>query len=282
MVESARHRSGLLMWILFVAASLPILVMTSSLIRNTSSSYAGITMDELGGALPFGLSAAVATYLLLKPKRIKKPPVRAAGRAILKTQQMVLIMAVGIFLVTIYFILTFIPFPLEIVGGGLAGSSHSGEYNLANLPIFNPVLASSIIVIGAIFVVALLATFLRTKTEAFDETPEEETVGRGAIPIPGRIIDDEHRKAIIERYVKGRDVLIVQGVPMSESTTHREFEDNVLQSAKIASNDFVPLSRLFEEARFSSHLVGEPQKNEADRRYEKIVKTASKQRVEDD
>jgi hypothetical protein len=282
LAESARHRYDLLTWILFSAAALMILVMAGSLIRSAPLSVLGITMDEIGVALPFGLCAAVVTYILLKPKTIGKPATGAVGRAILNLHGAVLAVAAGMLVAFVIFILTFIPFPLGSLTGVSEPRLPSGQSNLTDLPLFNPVFASSIFAIGVIFVVALIVTFFRMKTETIDDTPDEEMVAKGVSPIPGTVISDEYRKAIIEKYVEGRDVLAVQGIPSSDYTTHREFEKRVLRSAKSAGKDFVPLSRLFEEARFSSHVVGAPQKDEAEKHYEKLAKTAFKQRVEDD
>jgi hypothetical protein len=52
--------------------------------------------------------------------------------------------------------------------------------------------------------------------------------------------------------------------------TPREFEGGVLQSLKAVGGDFVPLSRLFEEARFSIHLMGERERNESERHRKRL------------
>jgi hypothetical protein len=149
----------------------------------------------------------------------------------------------------------------------LLGSSGS----LSLSPIFFLGVVIAVVSIGILLSVRFAGGGVGAKEELVD-LADLDTDGLSAeIPLDKYEVDD-FRRAILLRYLRGRALLVRRGAPLDDAMTAREFEKRVVLSFKEASGDFVPLTRLFEEARFSIHPMGDAEMNRADAHYLRLTK----------
>ena len=74
---------------------------------------------------------------------------------------------------------------------------------------------------------------------------------------------DEYRKAIFLCYENLCSVLMRRGFLRRNFETVREFEYAIRNALPISENALIPLDRIFEEARYSSHILGESHRENA-------------------
>ena len=90
--------------------------------------------------------------------------------------------------------------------------------------------------------------------------------------------DDEIRKAIYEAYVNMCDVLQKYGFWREKSQTVREFRDAVGQAMNFIDKDHLrSLTTLFEEARYSDHVLKNISRKKAIRDLKMIITSIEKQ-----
>jgi hypothetical protein len=270
-VEKGESITRLLTWTAFLLVAIMIEIIASSIL-NYSPSIPRVTLfDEVGAALPFALIAALATYFLLKSHRPDQSVIRKTTQFTLRVHVFAAIICIGMFLGVLLFILLFIPMPPGIPVPSSTTVTSQNWTNALSLPSFDLLSLLVISVIAFPIMVLLLATFHRKKVEVIEDT-SEEGAAKETWSIGNRIIDDEYRRAILVNYMQGKELMVNQGVPSSDVITAREFESNVLDTVSTAGKDFTPLTRLFEEARFSLHLMGESQSAMSEKHYKRLQK----------
>jgi hypothetical protein len=270
-----KNKTSMFAWIAFLAAATMVLILTSSTINYPPSNAAGSLLDQIAGVLPYALIAAVAAYYLsgsrLKEElsnRIKKPP----------WVFIVQCLVVAVVMLAAVLLLPFFP---QISSSGqseIQTRLTSGGENNPNLPEFNLLSLLTIFMIAFPIAALLLATYLRKKTEGIEEPVEEETGPKEGWKGAPENTYDETRRTVIANYVSGRELMAQRGVPSNDTTTSREFESNVVKSVNEARKDFVPLTRLFEEARFSIHSMGESEGKKAEKHRKKLEDLSSEER----
>tara|TARA_B100000131_G_scaffold136300_1_gene132876 strand:+ start:1 stop:1323 length:1323 start_codon:yes stop_codon:yes gene_type:complete len=109
-----------------------------------------------------------------------------------------------------------------------------------------------VVVMGAVLGVALGAIFVNSRRKSaikelasiFNQTAEMLASG------------DEYRKAIFQCYQNLCSVLMRRSFLRRNFETVREFESAIRQALPISEASLVSLDRIFEEARYSSHVLG--------------------------
>jgi hypothetical protein len=226
-------------------------------------------LDQIGGVLPYALIVGVVTYYLLDSRLKRAFSDRIKMPLWFFGVQCLIVAAVMIAVVLL------LPFWPSIPGLGLGPPPlsytviNAGERAL-NLPVFGLLSLLTIFMIAFPIVALLLATRLRRRSEVIEEPREEEIGSKERWKGVPENTYDEYRRMIIGNYVEGRELMTHLGVPSSDVTTSREFESNVVRSVNEAGRDFVPLTRLFEEARFSVHSMGEPEKLKSEKHRKKL------------
>jgi hypothetical protein len=253
-----------------------IVLLASSTINYSPKNAPVTSFDEIGGFLPYTLFAGVVLYSLLKSKL--KGALSGRVRSSFRLVGMGLLIGAGTVLVTVLAILFMIPATAPTVPSQpLAENATSGGMRLLNYPVFDFYSLLPLFMIVFPIILLLIATYLRKKTEIIEEPAEEEIVPEEARISTSENAYDEHRRAIIANYVEGKELMIHRGVPSSDITTPREFESSVIESVNEAKKDFVPLTRLFEEARFSVHPMDEPEKTRAEKHRKRLEDLSSGQ-----
>lgn len=271
MVEESKRRISVISWVAFIAAAIMILIMASSTISYSPDNYAVSSINEIGAVLPYALFAATISYYILRYAKSKGTPARQLVGHTLRIYAVAFLTIGGWLLGLALFILLFVPFPLgTIIPPPIAIVTTGSGQSTLNLPSFDllSLLAISLIVFP--IVVIILATYVRKKAEVFEESLQEAVASKDTWTEGEEAAYDEYRRAIIANYVQGRELMVNHGVPSNQVTTSREFEARVLESVEEAGKDFIPLTRLFEEARFSVHQMGEPEKKKAERHHKKL------------
>jgi len=289
-MENQGRKHRLTLWIIFLVASITMLIIASSILHYEPSASGGTFFDAIGAFLPYGLIIAIAVYYFLKSDIMpSRPALSATGVSILRLVRYLLLMMGGMLLSMAPFILAFLAlaqFGLKIDQTGTTSQQFPIVPNKpieVGPPAFD--LWSFLAISSVIFVFAtlLLATFVKVKGDHMEETIDEE-LGRtiSASYATNRFADDRYRRAILSYYARGREHMTSQGVPLTEAMTPREFEKNVINSINKARESFTPLTHLFEEARFSIHSMGASEKLEAKRNYEnlKTINLRERKRVE--
>ncbi len=277
--EESKRRTGVISWIAFIAATIMILIMASSAIRYSPDNYAVSSINEIGAVMPYALFAATISYYILRYVRSKGTLSRQLMGHTLRVYAVAFLIIGGWLLGLALFILLFVPFPLgTIIPPPTTIVVTGSQQNAFNLPTFDllSLLAISLIVFPIL--VIILATYVRKKAEVFEESLQEAATYQETWTEGEEAVYDEYRRAIIANYVHGRELMVKQGVPSTQVTTSREFEAGVLESVDEAGKDFVPLTRLFEEARFSVHQMGEPEKKKAERHHKKLEEVSEVER----
>jgi hypothetical protein len=279
LAEESKRRTSLISWIAFIVAAIMILIMASSTISYSPDNYAVSSINEIGAVLPYALFAATISYYILRYVTSKGTLARQLVGHTLRIYAVALLTISGWLLGLALFILLFVPFPLgTIIPPPIATVITGSGQNTFNLPTFDLLSLLAISMIVFPILVIILATYVRKKAEAFEDSLQEAAASEETWTEGGEAVYDEYRRAIIANYVQGRELMVNQGVPSNQVTTSREFEAGVLESVDEAGKDFVPLTRLFEEARFSVHQMGEPEKKKAERHHKKLEEVSKGER----
>jgi hypothetical protein len=272
LAKSDKPRTNVITWIAFVAASLMILLLASSTL-NYSLGISSITLfDEVGAALPYALIVAIITYYLLKSSKPKGIPAGQLAKSAFRVDAFLLLIVGGVLVGVLLFILFFIPSPLGGMPVLRPPGTTTGAYgqNSLNLPSLDLLSLLTIFMIVFPIVAVLLATVLTKKADVVENPADELEIAKDSWNGEGGTIDDEYRRTIIANYLRGRELMVNQGVQSTEVMTPREFESGVLQSLKTAGGDFLPLSRLFEEARFSIHAMGQGERIKSEKHRKRL------------
>jgi hypothetical protein len=100
------------------------------------------------------------------------------------------------------------------------------------------------VALGAIFVNSRRKSAIKELASIFNQTAEMLASG------------DEYRKAIFQCYQNLCSVLMRRSFLRRNFETVREFESAIRQALPISEASLVSLDRIFEEARYSSHVLG--------------------------
>lgn len=283
-MDTRKPSDRLASWVTFLFASTIILILASSILHYAPENAGGTLIDTMGELLPFVMITGVAIYYLLKrPLRITKGGARQTAGFFSTVAGAVLAIAGAVFLATIIFVLVFM-FPFGS-GGTLAQieppSSGGSNQTPPGVPAFYAWLLFSIFTVGFAVATILIGTYIGGKSKHAEEPIENEAT-RPKFTTSGviRFTVDDERKAILAYYAQGREIIVDWGVQLGEHMTPREFEKNALSSIPKVGKDFTPLTHLFEEARFSIHPMGVPQKEEAGEHYEGLKKAIPRKKVE--
>lgn len=275
MTEQNKDRTNILIWVAFLAAASTILLLTSSTINYSSINVPVTSLDQIGGILPYPLFVGVVLYYFVKAKL--KGALSGGTRSWLRALGIMLLIVGGALLVAILAILFLIPqqpSPPSTTPVSPVPSTASG-YNALNWPIFSLSSALTLFMIAFPIVALLLLTYLRRKTDIIGEPVEEGIVSEEVWASAPETIYDDYRRAIIANYIDGKEFMIHRGVSSSDFTTPREFESSVIESIIQAKADFVPLTRLFEEARFSVHSMKEPERARSEKHRKRLETLSS-------
>jgi hypothetical protein len=267
----------MLMWIAFLVASILILTVTGSALHTAPSSSGGTLVDEFGAVLPYALIGGLLLYYFLRPTRKREVPLRGT-RSFFSNLGIMLVLCVAVFVAALV---------LKIVS--MPSTGQVGPANLLPPPVSNPqsgpggeFYLSPILFLGTLvaivaFAVVLGISSLRRRFEATGETVDMNVEDVTAETPSSPFVVDDLRRAILHSYVLGRNLMVGQGVMLNEGMTAREYEKKVDKCIEDASGDFVPLTRLFEEARFSIHPMGQPEKERAENHYRNLKTTSERE-----
>ena len=125
----------------------------------------------------------------------------------------------------------------------------------------------AVVVVGITMGVALGAMFLNTRkktaikelSNVFNQTAEMLASG------------DEYRKAIFQCYQNLCSVLTNRGFLRRNFETVREFESAIRQALPISEASLVSLDRIFEEARYSSHVLGDSDRDNSQLALSQVI-----------
>jgi hypothetical protein len=285
-VEAEERRHSLVAWIAFLVASVMMLITANLLLHYSIGSVGGTLFDLVGEVLPYGLIATIFVYYLsksnVKAYRLSKPSFHGIRSSFALFLKLLFFSLGSVFLSLIVLSILFQGY--QLFGGSI------GITNPPSPPAPNPAIPagaaqplfelwSLLSVLTLIFAAAVLfsAGLLGRRREVIQETiddAEMEGTKRTEASL-NRFVDDDDRIAVLAYYADGREQMVMQGVALTDATTPREFEKNVLNSSSVASRDFTPLTRLFEEARFSIHQVGGSEREKAKKHRERLRKTSS-------
>jgi hypothetical protein len=273
LAESRNRLPSILAWATFVAASIIILLIASSALHYAPGNSGATFADEFGALLPYGLIVGLLLFYILKA-------VKGSGATLQGTRfffsNMWKVVAIAVMFLVVVFTVKLFSIPTPPINGSTTGSNNlvpGTPIPSTSLPTLSP-----FIFIGAIAMIVGIAILLslssiRRRHRAEEETPKLVIQEKG----PGDSLDrseiDDMRRAIIYRYVQGRNLLVGRGAIWEEGMTAREFERKVDLSYENAGCDLVPLTRLFEEARFSVHPMGHAEKEKADNHYLRLETT---------
>ena len=126
---------------------------------------------------------------------------------------------------------------------------------------------AAVVVISIIMGVALGAMFLNTRkktaikelSNVFNQTAEMLASG------------DEYRKAIFKCYQNLCSVLMKRGFLRRNFETVRELESAIRQALPISEASLVSLDRIFEEARYSSHVLGDSHRDNSQLALSQVI-----------
>ena len=126
---------------------------------------------------------------------------------------------------------------------------------------------AAVVVIGIIFGAALGVMFLNSRkktaikelSNVFNQTAEMLASG------------DEYRKAIFKCYQNLCSVLMKRGFLRRNFETVREFESAIRQALPISEASLVSLDRIFEEARYSSHVLGDSHRDDSQLALSQVI-----------
>jgi hypothetical protein len=285
-VEAEKRKHGLEAWIAFLVASVMILITANLLLHYSIGSVGGTLFDLVGEVLPYGLIAAIFVYYLLKSNirvyKLSKPSLHGIRSSFARFLKLLFFSLGSVFLSLIVFSILFQGYQLF---GGNIGITSPPSPTTPNLaipagaaqPLFDLWSLLSISTLVFVTVVLFSAVLLGRRREVTQETIDDremEGTKRTETSL-NRFLDDDDRIAVLAYYADGREQMVMQGVMLTDATTPREFEKNVLNSSRVAGRDFTPLTRLFEEARFSIHQVGGSEREKAKKHCEKLKKTSS-------
>ena len=132
----------------------------------------------------------------------------------------------------------------------------------------NPIIMLAVAFVG---VAILLQALKEAREEAMDEpndTADKETMRTSAFEaVQGALVmyedDQDFRAAVIRCYRRLSEILADHGYPIPEHETVREFEAAVSRILNLPTESLAVLTNLFEEARYSPHVVDEAKRNEA-------------------
>lgn len=278
MTENQWHSRRLTLWIVCLLASIMILAVANSIIHYVPDTSGGTLFDTIGALLPYGLIIAIAVYYFMKSSA--RPSRSALGAPRFSVVRLVwyILRTVGAMVVAIVpFLILFRVLELSGIeltesgsGGIIVPHTRSNPTQVGSLS-FDLWSSLAIFSVAFVFVTLLLATIVRGKEDRIEEITEELRPTINVSYEKGRFPDDPCRRAILSYYAKGRAHMVSQGIPLTEAMTPREFERNVIASHSKANENFTPLTLLFEEARYSIHNMGVPEKKEAKKHYESLM-----------
>jgi hypothetical protein len=142
-------------------------------------------------------------------------------------------------------------------GGGTSGSSLSSVvvWGLLGLTLF-------------VLVAALVVVVLRRRRAGAWQGAEEAALAAAVAEAVTRSLDDlratsDLRRAVIACYARMERALAVAGVRREPFEAPFEYLERVLRHVRASADAARQLTRLFEEAKFSVHPVGEPMRERA-------------------
>jgi hypothetical protein len=261
------------------------MLITANLLLNYEPSNTGGPMiDSVGQVLPYVLIAAIFVFYLLRANmrayKVSRPSLRGIHVSPRRTLRNAFIIFGSIFLAVMFFYILLRGW--QLVGLNIGTTPPSGSTPPTG-PL-SPETATSLVnlwsSLGILTVIITAATLFSAILLGRGKERVQGTIDEGDLQETKHItssfnafVDDDDRTAILTYYAKGREHMVERGVPLTEATTPREFEKGVLNSICVAGKDFSSLTRLFEEARFSVHNLGESEKEKARQHYEKVKRT---------
>jgi hypothetical protein len=285
-VEAEERNRIPVAWIVFLVASVMMLITANLLLNYGNSNLGGTIIDVVGEVLPYGLIAAIFVYYLLKSNikayKLSKPTLHGIHAPLARIFRLVFFILGSIFLSSVVIYIIFQGYLLLGANAGITSPSNPTSSTGANPAEVGPPLLdlwSSLSILTVIITAATLssAIILGRRNERIQETIDEGDLEstKHITSSFNTFVDNDDRTAILSYYAKGREHMVEHGVPLTEATTPREFEKDVLNSISAAGKDFTSLTCLFEEARFSTHNVGGSEKEKAKRHYERVKRTTS-------
>jgi hypothetical protein len=290
LVEAEEHNSSAATWAAFLVASALMLIIANLLLNYDSANQGGTPIDVIGAILPYALVVSLVAYYLMKSNirayRLSRSPLRGFRASFPRILKLIVFILGSVILLSTVILAVF-----QVLFNGYSPIGLTFEVpstpNSGTLPFGNPAEAAKplldlwpyLIMLTVIVTTATLFSAIvlgKRHEEIHESTDQEDLEGpRSATSSLNTFVDDSDRAAILAYYAQGRDHMVSTGVPLTEATTPREFEKNVLDLKSAAGKDFTSLTRLFEEARFSVHDMGKPQKKKAKRHYERVRRTTS-------
>ncbi len=146
-------------------------------------------------------------------------------------------------------------------GDGSASIGNETEKNIQENTAFYGITAMVVLLVGAI-VYMLISSFMTGRTKKVPSQTEELME---KIDMAMRDLEDgkEVQDVIIRAYDEMCRVLARKGVKGEKSMTPREFQETVIEQTGIAPEPVKRLTSLFEEAKYSSHPIGNDKRKEA-------------------
>jgi hypothetical protein len=274
-MENEERKRRLAAGIVFLAASIMMLIIVNSMLHYAPTASGGTLLDAFGAVLPYGLFAAMLIFSLLRSGfRSMKLPVRPYYHRYFRIdRKLTAAMILAFFAPFLVFVV------LPIINSLLAlpsipsppvPTTTSGSIEVSSPPFDLWLFLGIISVVSALVVLFAAAFHGKRRPNIEKKESVEELEDESIWSTKNRFVDDDYRRAILSYYAEGREHMANQGIPLMKATTPREFERNVLDSARMAGKDFTPLTYLFEEARFSVHPMGQPEKDRAEKHYERL------------
>jgi hypothetical protein len=274
-MENEGRKRRLAAGIVFLAASIMMLVIANSMLHYAPTASGGTLLDAFGAVLPYGLFLAMLIFSFLRSGfRSMKLPVRPLYHRYFRIDRKLTAAMILAFLAP-FLLLVVLPIvrsllALPSIPSPPVPTTTSGSIEVSP-PVFDLWLFLSIISVVWALLALFAAVYLGKRHPSIEKKESvEETEAETTWSTKNRFVDDDYRRAILSYYAQGREHMANQGIPLTEATTPREFEKNVLDSARMAGKDFIPLTYLFEEARFSVHPMGQPEKDRAEKHYERV------------
>lgn len=165
---------------------------------------------------------------------------------------------------------------LSDASGAAGNGNASAAGNVTSTPSFSGIPLGAFVAAALFAAVLLIAFMFRTSTRL-------DRAGRGLGPSPRasathaveRAIaaletGGDVRQAILACYARFCGFLRVRGFPAQAPLTPRELEDLAVRRLAVTWDSAEALTALFEEARYSEHALGEPDRERALRSLERI------------
>lgn len=206
----------------------------------------------------YAVAIGVAVYLIATRKR----------RAL---RDIGLQLGVAVVLITIFLALSFFSedvkegvtrLVLPTITGGVLGGGSTGETSPAATGVILLTVVGVVIVAGAItfLTTALMAARSLTKRKGERRARAARVVNEA---IRDMLRGDDPRSAVIRCYDQMSLIVMKRGVRGFRTLTPQEFAARVRESLHVSGEYIDELTALFEEARYSHHPIGEPQRRRA-------------------